>query len=214
MKPRSSEKEEETMASTDRIRPLVAPILADLGLDLYDLEYAGGVVRVTIDKPGGVDMENIALATRLISREFDHSDPITGRYTLEVSSPGLERNLRTPDHFQRIVGWKVNVRTMPTVEGDRRVIGVLSEANAKTILITSAGDKSLDERRLGYHEIERAKTVFEWGGLDANAPSSKIEARKKPVTKKAAAPKAVAEKKTTARKSVVPKSASKKEASS
>jgi ribosome maturation factor RimP len=207
------------MASTDRLRPLVAPILADLGLDLYDLQYAGGVVSVTIDKPGGVDLENIALATRLISREFDHSDPISGRYTLEVSSPGLERNLRTPDHFQRIIGWKVNVRTLPTVEGDRRVIGVLSEAGAKTILITSVGDKSLDERRLGYHEIERAKTVFEWGGVSENAPSSKIEARKKPVTKKAAATKAAADKvaplkAAPAKKAATPKSASKKEASS
>jgi ribosome maturation factor RimP len=201
------------MASIDRLKPLVAPIIADLGLDLYDLEYAGGVVRVTIDKPGGVDLEDISLATRLISREFDHSDPISGRYTLEVSSPGLERNLRTPDHFQRIVGWKVNVRTLPNVEGDRRVIGVLSEANAKTILITMVGDKSLDERRLGYHEIERAKTVFEWGNANDNAPSSKIEARKKPAkqpaSKKTAGPKTMAQ-----TKSTNDTSANKKEAAS
>jgi ribosome maturation factor RimP len=175
------------MASVERIRPLVTPIISDLRLDLYDLEYNSGVVRVTIDKPGGVDLEDIALATRLISREFDHSDPITGRYTLEVSSPGLERNLRTPDHFQRVIGWNVNVRTLPTVEGERRVAGVLAEAGAKTILITIVGDKNLTERRLGYHEIERAKTVFEWSGVNEHAPASKIDARKKPKTSKTTA---------------------------
>jgi ribosome maturation factor RimP len=187
------------MASVERIRPLVAPIISDLKLDLYDLEYNGGVVRITIDKPGGVDLEDIALATRLISREFDHSDPITGRYTLEVSSPGLERNLRTPDHFQRVIGWNVNVRTLPTVEGDRRVAGVLAEAGAKTILITIVGDKNLTERRLGYHEIERAKTVFEWSGVNEHAPASKIDARKKPktsTTKASATPKTAASKTT------------------
>jgi ribosome maturation factor RimP len=186
------------MASVERIRPLVAPIIADLKLDLYDLEYNGGVVRVTIDKPGGVDLEDIALATRLISREFDHSDPITGRYTLEVSSPGLERNLRTPDHFQRVIGWNVNVRTLPSVEGERRVAGVLAEAGAKTILITIVGDKNLTERRLGYHEIERAKTVFEWSGVNEHAPASKIDARKKPKTSasKTATPKTSATSKT------------------
>lgn len=140
----------------------MSPIVADLGLDLYDFEYAGGVVRVTLDKDGGVDLEAIALATRLISREMDHIDPISGRYTLEVSSPGLERNLRTPSHFQRIVGWNVNVRTHATVEGDRRAQGVLSAADDNGITVTYVKGKELLERRLNYGDIERARTVFEW----------------------------------------------------
>ena len=84
------------MGVVERVHPLVAPILADLGLELYDLEHAGGILKVVIDRDGGVDLEEIALATRLISRELDHSDPIPGRYTLEVGSPGLERPLRRP----------------------------------------------------------------------------------------------------------------------
>lgn len=176
------------MATLDRIKPAVATILADLKLDLYDIEHAGGVVKVTIDTPGGVDLEQIALATRLISREMDHLDPIAGRYTLEVSSPGLERNLRTPDHFQRIVGWKVNVRTNPNVEGDRRVVGVLAAADDDGITVTITGAKTLDERRLAYHEIERARTVFEWGAANEHAPGAKaVTAKKKPAAKKAAA---------------------------
>jgi len=94
----------------DRLSGLVAPVLADLGLDLYDLEFAGGQLRVVIDRPGGIDLEAIAEATRLISRELDAADPIPGRYQLEVTSPGLERNLRTPAHFQGAVGTTVKVR--------------------------------------------------------------------------------------------------------
>ncbi len=88
-----------------RVRDLVEPIASDLQLDLYDVEQRGGTMRVTLDTPpgseGSVDLDQLALATRLISRELDHSDPIPGKYTLEVTSPGVERTLRTPAHFQR-----------------------------------------------------------------------------------------------------------------
>lgn len=182
----------------ERVRALVMPIIADLGLDLYDFEYAGGVVRVTLDKPGGVDLEAIALATRLISREMDHVDPISGRYTLEVSSPGLERNLRTPSHFQRIVGWTVNVRTHASVEGDRRAQGVLSAADHDGIIVTFTKGKELLERRLAYGDIERARTVFEWaktekaatGVVTANKTKIKVSSKAKAPVKTSARAKA------------------------
>jgi ribosome maturation factor RimP len=83
-----------------RVRDLVEPIAADLQLDIYDLEQRGSTMRVTLDTPAGtdtnVDLDQLALATRLISRELDHHDPIPGKYTLEVTSPGVERTLRTP----------------------------------------------------------------------------------------------------------------------
>ena len=186
----------------ERVKALVAPIIADLGLDLYDFEYAGGVVRVTLDKPGGVDLEAIALATRLISREMDHVDPISGRYTLEVSSPGLERNLRTPSHFQRIIGWTVNVRTHASVEGERRAQGVLSAADHDGITVTFTKGEELLERHLAYGDIERARTVFEWAKTEKaatgivtanktkiNAPSKAKVPAKTPATPKAATPK-------------------------
>ena len=173
----------------ERIKAIVAPIIVDLGLDLYDFEYAGGVVRVTLDKDGGVDLEAIALATRLISREMDHVDPISGRYSIEVSSPGLERNLRTPSHFQRIVGWTVNVRTHASVEGDRRAQGVLSAADDDGITITFTKGKELLERRLAYGEIERARTVFEWAKTEKSATGI-VTANKTKIS--AAKPKAAA----------------------
>jgi ribosome maturation factor RimP len=154
------------MAAIDRVRPFVLPVLADLGLDLYDLEHAGGVLKVTVDKDGGVDLESIALATRLISRELDQHDPFPGRYTLEVTSPGLERPLRTPDHFQRVIGWTINVRTHAHVEGDRRVQGMLKAADHHGIKVILAEPRALTERALAYADIERAKTVFEWAATD------------------------------------------------
>lgn len=154
------------MAAIDRVRPFVLPVLADLGLDLYDLEHAGGVLKVTVDKDGGVDLESIALATRLISRELDQHDPFPGRYTLEITSPGLERPLRTPDHFQRVIGWTINVRTHAHVEGDRRVQGMLKAADHHGITVVLAEPRSLTERKLAYADIERAKTVFEWAATD------------------------------------------------
>src|SRR5882757_4410398 len=101
------------MTVTDRVRDLVDPLLADLGLEIYDIEQLAGTLRITIDRPGGIDLESLALATRVVSRQLDHDDPIPGRYTLEVSSPGLERTLRTPEHFERAVGQIVNLRTHP-----------------------------------------------------------------------------------------------------
>ena len=83
-----------------RVRDLVAPIASDLGLDLYDVEQRGGTLRVTLDTPPGSDERRrprqLALATRLVSRELDHDDPVPGHYTLEVTSPGVERACARP----------------------------------------------------------------------------------------------------------------------
>ena len=154
------------MGVVERVHPLVSPILADLGLELYDLEHAGGTLKVVVDRTGGVNLEDLALATRLISRELDHSDPIPGRYTLEVTSPGLERALRTPEHNRRAVGTKINIRTLPHVVGDRRVEGVLLAADEQhlTVRVDAAGPQLGAERTLALVDVERARTVFEWGG--------------------------------------------------
>ena len=152
------------MGVAERVHPLVAPILADLGLELYDLEHGGGTLRVVIDREGGVDLDELALATRLISRQLDHSDPIPGRYTLEVTSPGLERTLRTAEHYRLAVGSTVSVRTLPHVEGDRRVHGVLVAADGDRITVRLDDGPALgSERTLAVADVERARTVFEWG---------------------------------------------------
>ena len=100
-------------AMTDRLRELVDPLCAELGLSIYDLDMNGGVFRVAVDKDGGVGLTDIAELTRRISRALDEHDPIAGQFTLEVSSPGLERALRTPSHWQWAIGRQVSIKTIP-----------------------------------------------------------------------------------------------------
>lgn len=148
------------MATADRVEALVAPLLAEADLQLYDLELAGGVLRILVDRPGGADIDAIAKVARTISRALDEHDPVEGHYTLEVSSPGLERPLRTPAHFRAAVGESVKVKTHPHVEGDRRLDGVVAAADDERITVRT-GDGA--ERTLAYDDIERARTTFEWG---------------------------------------------------
>ena len=156
----------QTSPVVDRVTSLVAPIVTDLGLDLYDIEYTGGIVRIVVDtQPGGqagVSLENIALITRLVSREFDHSDPVPGRYTLEVTSPGLERTLRLPRHFVREVGKTIAVRLSSALDGQRRIQGDLVSATEDTIVVCLS-DNALTEVTIPLSIVERAKTVFQWG---------------------------------------------------
>ena len=158
----------------DRVTALINPIVADLGLDLYDIEYTGGVLRVVVDTqpggPEGVSLDNISLITRLVSREFDHSDPIPGRYTLEVSSPGLERTLREPRHFHREIGKTLAVKLEARINGERRVQGDLISATDDSITLRLA-DTAMSELIIPFANIDRAKTVFNWG--PAPKPGSK-----------------------------------------
>jgi len=142
---------------SERVRGLVEPVIVPLGLELVDVEHVGSTLRVSVDRPGGVDLDAISAASEAVSAVLDRADPdpVPGRYTLEVSSPGVERPLRTPEHFRRAAGTRVSVRTQPGVEGERRVEGVLSEADDEGVVVAG--------RRLAYNEIERARTVFEWG---------------------------------------------------
>jgi ribosome maturation factor RimP len=143
------------MSVVERVRELVIPLLVQDGLELFDVEFSGGRLAVLVDRPGGIDMGALTDATHKISAVLDDADPVPGRYLLEVSSPGLERTLRTPEHYRRYVGSLVSVKTKPGTEGERRFKGVLSEA----------GDDgfSVDDRRLSYSDVERCHTVFEWG---------------------------------------------------
>jgi len=100
---------------------------------------------------------------------LDAHDPLPGqRYTLEVSSPGVERKLRTPSHFARAVGETVSVRTVAGAKGERRVTGRLQCADADGFVL-EAEDLPGGERRLSYDEIERARTIFEWGSKSPSA---------------------------------------------
>src|SRR5918994_7098593 len=139
-----------------RVRELVVPIASDLGLDLYDVEQRGGTLRVTLDTrpgtPASVDLEQLSLATRLISRELDHADPVPGRYTLEVTSPGVERALRTPAHFRREVGKVVAIRLADVGHDDRRITGTLVAADDTAATVAVDGPDGTVERTVAYDQ--------------------------------------------------------------
>jgi ribosome maturation factor RimP len=146
----------------DRVRDLVLPILAERQVDLYDVEHAGGVLRVVVEREGGLDLDALSDVTRAVSRALDEADPLSGRYTLEVTSPGLERTLRTPEHFAGAVGETVKIKTAPGAESERRIEGVLATADGDGISVR-IGEGDADVRRLTYDEVVRARTVFNWG---------------------------------------------------
>ena len=146
----------------DRVAAVVAPAVEALGLRLYDVEHTGSAVRVLVDRDGGVDLEAVTKASRAVSRALDEADPIDAAYTLEVSSPGLERPLRTAEHFAAAAQRRETVRfkTKPGVEGDRRFDGTLTKVDGDGVAVRLPDGS---ERELRYDEIERARTTFEWG---------------------------------------------------
>jgi ribosome maturation factor RimP len=145
------------------VEALVRPVVESAGLELWEAVYRkeGGrmILRVAVDRDGGVDIDTIAEASERISRRLDLEDFGPRGYALEVSSPGLERPLRTPRHFERSVGQRVKVKTMEPVEGSKVHEGALVSADAEAIVIASDGG----ELRVPYADIASARTVFEWG---------------------------------------------------
>src|SRR5271167_1710115 len=110
--------------TTDLVGAL-SPLLEARGLDLVDVEVRGTQLTVFVDRPGGVGLDELGDATKDVSAALDEIDPIPGRYILSVSSPGLERRLRTPAHFSRAVGEKVTVRINAGTADVRRLTGTL-----------------------------------------------------------------------------------------
>ena len=141
------------------------PVVDDAGLELVDVEMKTGVLQVTVDREGGVDLEALTDANRAVSTVLDELDPIPGRYSLEVSSPGIERPLRTPAHFAKALGATVTVKTRPQVPGERRLRGTLltSDDDGFSLAVEGSDDEPV---RLAYSDIDRARTVFVWGGQD------------------------------------------------
>lgn len=146
----------------------LAPLVEAEGLELYDAEVGRGLVRVTVTRPGGVDLDTLSALNSTLSAWLDEHDPMPGHYTLEVSSPGLERPLRVPAHFSGAVGEAVTLRVVKDGSPAVRVSGTLRAADAAGVeLVTADGDVVAAT----YDEIERARTVFEWGATKTPSPS-------------------------------------------
>lgn len=128
----------------DELLKLLEPVIERQGYELADLEvkFGGrdGILRIFIDKPGGVGLEDCEIVSGQVSTFLDVEDPVPGHYTLEVSSPGLDRKLRKPEHFQRFMGAEVKIKMRFPVLGRGRFRGILKEADEKTILVVVDGE--------------------------------------------------------------------------
>lgn len=116
----------------ERVRQIASPVASREGMELVDVELGGAggrqTLRLFIDKAGGVSLEDCSAISRAISAALDVEDPIAGAYDLEVSSPGLDRPLRTPEHFDKFKGSKVRVKTfgpVPECENRKTFVGRL-----------------------------------------------------------------------------------------
>ena len=154
----------------DALADTLAPMVSDLGLTLHDVEFQRNLIRVTLYESGGISIESLTAANRLISDYLDEHEPFEGRYTLEVSSPGVERKLRNERHFAAAIGEQIYVKTVPDVVAvpDRRIEGELIEAAHDGIVIAPADGEPVS---LQYDQIDRARTIYDWGPTSKPSPS-------------------------------------------
>jgi ribosome maturation factor RimP len=133
----------------DALMRLLEPPIEALDYELVDIEFAregrGGVLRIFIDcRAGdsgvGITVEDCARVSHAVSQVLEAQDPIKGHYTLEVSSPGFDRILRTRAHFQRFVGERVFAELKLPIEGRRRFAGVLKSVADDTIVVEVDGE--------------------------------------------------------------------------
>ena len=131
-----------TVTLRERLIALIEPVLVRLGYELVELEYAAGrsqaVVRIFIDhlgidQPAGITVDDCERVSREVAALLDVDDPIPTAYTLEVSSPGFDRLLRTPAHFERFAGSRVFVELKVPRAGRKRYTGTLQAANTTGI---------------------------------------------------------------------------------
>ncbi len=144
----------------EQIRGIVEPYLAAEGVELDDVEILGGgkLLRVTVDADKALELDHIAALSRGIGRLIEEEDPVASSYTLEVTSPGLERKLRHPAQFLKAVGGEVAVKTYTRIDDDKHHKGRLITANGDGITVDVGGK----ERSIAYGDVASARTVFIW----------------------------------------------------
>ncbi len=145
----------------DKVVVLIEPVIEDMGYELLGVEYVASgkhsILRLFLDSEQGIGIDDCEAVSRQVSAIMDVEDPISGQYSLEVSSPGIERPLFTLAHYQRFLGNDISLRLFRPIEGRRKFtgsIGSVSEASETIELVTELGPVTLD-----YNLIEKANLV-------------------------------------------------------
>ena len=138
---------------------LVAPVATALGLQLWGIEYIShakqSVVRIYIDDPEGVDVDDCAKLSRQVSSVFDVEDPIMGEYNLEVSSPGMDRPFFTLDQYRPYVGERIKVKLRTPFEGRRNFVGQLTGIEDDDVVVAVDSEEFL----LPFDLIDKANLI-------------------------------------------------------
>lgn len=145
--------------TSDELAELLEPTIEGLGYELADLEVKlggrNGVVRVFIDKPDGIGLDDCEKVSLAVSALLDVEDPVPGHYDLEVSSPGVNRKLTKAGHFERFAGEEVKVEMRFPIEGRKRFRGLLKSSDAENIVVVVDGE----EHSLPIATIDTARLV-------------------------------------------------------
>ena len=152
-------------SAVTRIWEIAAPLVADEGMEIVDVEFrreggrGGRVLRLYLDKEGGPSVDDLARISRQLSELLDSQVLADGTYTLEVSSPGINRALKKLEHFVRFVGKRIRVRTREIIEGRRSFLGLLKEVREGGIILSQEGG----EFYIPLDLIEKANYEHDWG---------------------------------------------------
>jgi ribosome maturation factor RimP len=158
------------VAVAEKAREIVAPPIEGAGYEVVDVQWkhepGGWVLRVFVDKPGGITHTDCERVSRELSAVLDVHDVIPHAYNLEVSSPGLERPLRTASHFRRFVGKRARVRLRQGVDGRRNYSGVIAGVDAEGRTVTLEVDGR--EHALPLDDLDRANLQLDTLALKGN----------------------------------------------
>jgi ribosome maturation factor RimP len=147
-----------------RMWEMASSVAAGEGMEVVDIEFrpegsrGGRVLRLYLDKEGGPTLEDLTRVSRQLSELLDDNPEVPGPYTLEVSSPGINRALKKVEHFVRYVGKKVRVKTRDMIEGRRSFLGILKQATEDEIVVSQEGR----EFHIALPLIEKANYEHDW----------------------------------------------------
>ena len=145
----------------DRLTELVASAVEPLGYELLGVEYLAqgrhSVLRIYIDSPDGINLDDCERASRQVSAVLDVDDPLKGQYTLEMSSPGLDRPLFTAEHFTQFIGHEVKLRLHSPLEGQRRFKALIKGVEGDVIHLTSS--ETDEDWQISLDNIEKANLL-------------------------------------------------------
>jgi ribosome maturation factor RimP len=151
-------------ATVTRVWELAAPLVKSEGMEIVDIEFryegsrGGKVLRLYLDKEGGPNVDDLSRVSHQLSELLDTQDVVPGTYTLEVSSPGINRPLKRREHFARFVGKRIRVRTRDSIDGRRSFLGTLQEVLENQITLKQEGA----QYQIPFAVIEKSNYEHDW----------------------------------------------------